>query len=110
MNSINKTAGIVGVLYIIGTIAGMLSVVLTGPVLGGPDFIVNVSAHEIQIIAGALCVLIMGLALAMVPVMMFHLSLKNIMKPWLSGMLFSGERLRPLCILFWQLSGCSSYP
>jgi hypothetical protein len=71
MNSINKTAGIVGVLYIIGTIAGMLSVVLTGPVLGGSDFLVNVSAHEIQIIAGALCVLIMGLALAMVPVMMF---------------------------------------
>src|SRR5665647_252669 len=73
MNSINKTAGIVGVLYIIGTIAGVLSVVLTGPVLGGPDFLVNVSAHEIQIIAGALCVLIMGLALAMVPVMMFPL-------------------------------------
>ena len=71
MNSINKTAGIVGVLFIIGTIAGMLSHVLTGPVLGGSDVLVNVSAHEIQIIAGALCVLIMGLALAMVPVMMF---------------------------------------
>ena len=73
MNSINKTAGIVGVLYIIGTIAGMLSVVLTGPVLGGSDFLVNVSAHEIQIIAGALSVLIMGFALALVPVMMFPL-------------------------------------
>jgi hypothetical protein len=71
MNSINKTSGIVGILYIIGTIAGMLSVFLTGPVLGGSDFLVNVSAHEIQIIAGALCVLIMGLALALVPVMMF---------------------------------------
>ncbi len=71
MNSINKTAGIVGVLFIIGTIAGMLSYVLTGPVLGGSDVLVNVSTHEIQIIAGALFVLIMGLALAMVPVMMF---------------------------------------
>ena len=68
-----KTATLVGVLYIIGTIAGMLSHVLTGPVLGGSDFLVNVSAHEIQIIAGALFVLIMGLALAMVPVMMFPL-------------------------------------
>jgi hypothetical protein len=73
MNSINKTAGIVGVLYIIGTIAGMLSHVLTRPVLGGSDFLVNVSTHEIQIIAGALFVLIMGFALAMVPVMMFPL-------------------------------------
>jgi hypothetical protein len=66
-----KTARIVGALYIIGTIAGMLSLVLTGPVLGGSDFLVNVSAHEMQIIAGAFFVLIMGFALAMVPVMMF---------------------------------------
>jgi hypothetical protein len=73
MNSINKTARIVGVLYIIGTVAGMLSHVLTVPVLGGSDFLVNVSTHEIQIIAGALFVLIMGFALAMVPVMMFPL-------------------------------------
>src|SRR4030042_2007136 len=68
-----KTATLVGVLYIIGTIAGMLSHVLTGPVLGGSDFLVNVSTHEIQIIAGALFVLIMGLSLAMVPVIMFPL-------------------------------------
>jgi hypothetical protein len=73
MNSINKTATIVGVLYIIGTIAGMLSYVFTGPVLGDPEYLVNVSAHEMQIITGALCVVIMGLALAMVPVMMFPL-------------------------------------
>ena len=73
MNSINKTARIVGVLFIIGTIAGMLSYALTGPVLGGSDFLVNVSTHEIQIITGALFVVIMGLALAMVPVMMFPL-------------------------------------
>jgi hypothetical protein len=66
-----KTARIVGVLFIIGTIAGMFSYVLTGPILGDPDYLVKVSAYEIQIIAGALCVLIMGLALAMVPVMMF---------------------------------------
>jgi len=71
MNSINKTARIVGVLYIIGTIAGMVSLVLTEPILGDPDYLAKVSANEIQIIAGALFVLIMGFALAMVPVMMF---------------------------------------
>jgi hypothetical protein len=71
MNSIKKTARIVGVLYIIGTVAGMLSLVLTGPILGDPDYLVKVSANESQIIAGALFVLIMGFALAMVPVMMF---------------------------------------
>jgi hypothetical protein len=70
-DSYKKTARIVGALYIIGTIAGMLSHILTGPILGDPDYLVKVSANEIQIIAGALCVLIMGFALAMVPVMMF---------------------------------------
>jgi hypothetical protein len=68
-----KTAGIVGVLFIIGTIAGMLSYVVTGPILGDPDYLAKVSADETQIIAGALFVLIMGFALAMVPVMMFPL-------------------------------------
>jgi hypothetical protein len=66
-----KTATLVGVLYIIGTIAGMLSLVLTGPILGDPDYLVTVSAHEMQITAGALFVLIMGFALAMIPVMMY---------------------------------------
>ena len=60
-----------GVLFIIGTVAGILSVVLTGPILGNPDYLLKVSAHENQIIAGALFVLIMGFALALVPVMMF---------------------------------------
>ena len=37
MNSYRKTAIIVGVLFIIGTVAGILSVVITGPILDGPD-------------------------------------------------------------------------
>jgi len=66
-----KTAIIVGVLFIIGTVAASLSIVFTGPILDGPDYLAQVSADENQIIIGALLVLIMGLALAMVPVMMF---------------------------------------
>jgi hypothetical protein len=66
-----KTAIIVGVLYIIGTVAGILSVVYTGPILNDLDFLIKISVNENQIIIAALFVLIMGLALAMVPVMMF---------------------------------------
>jgi hypothetical protein len=66
-----KTAIIVGVLYIIGTVAGVLSVVFTNPILGDPDYLIKVSANENQIVLGALFVLTMGLALAMVPVMLF---------------------------------------
>jgi hypothetical protein len=66
-----KTAAVVGVLYIIGTVAGILSVVFTGPILNAPDYLSKVSASENQIILGALFVLTMGLALALVPVMLF---------------------------------------
>jgi hypothetical protein len=77
MTSNRKTAIIVGVLYIIGTVAGILSVVLTGPILDTPDYLVRTSANANQVIIGALFVLIMGLALAMVPVMMFPISRKH---------------------------------
>ncbi|MCP4541370.1 MAG: DUF4386 domain-containing protein [Chloroflexi bacterium] len=77
MNTHTKTAIIVGVLFIIGTVAGSLSIVFTDPILKDPDYLVKISANENQIIVGALLVLIMGLALAMVPVMMFPILKKH---------------------------------
>ena len=71
MNANRQTARIVGTLYIIGTVMGILSVVATGPVRNAPDYLVSVSANETRLVLGALCVLAMGFALAMVPVMMF---------------------------------------
>jgi len=71
MNTHRKTAIIVGVLYIIGTVAGVLSVVLSTPILDGPDFLIKVSSNETQFVTATLFVLLMGLALAMVPVMLF---------------------------------------
>lgn len=72
-----KTAIIVGVLYIIGTVAGVLSLVFAGSILNDPDYLMKVSANENQIITGALFVLMMGLALALVPVMMFPILKKH---------------------------------
>ena len=71
MNTKRKTARIVGVLYIIGTVAGILSLVFAGPILEVSDYLTQVSTKPNQIVIGALFVLTMGLALAMVPVMMF---------------------------------------
>jgi hypothetical protein len=65
-----KTARIVGVLFIIGTVAGILSFIGVGP-QGTPDYLVNVSANGNQVITGALLVLIMGVAIAPIPVMLF---------------------------------------
>jgi hypothetical protein len=77
MNSNKKTARIVGILFIIGTVAGILSVVFTNAILTNPDYLPMVSAHENQIIMGAICVLIMGFVLAMVPMIMFPLLKKQ---------------------------------
>ena len=60
-----------GVLYIIGTVAGVLSVVLSTPILDGPDFLTKVSSNEAQFVTASLFILLMGLALAMVPFLLF---------------------------------------
>jgi len=66
-----KTAILVGMLYIIGTVAGILSLVFAGPILQSQDYLLQISINPNQIVIGALFVLTMGLALAMVPVLMF---------------------------------------
>ncbi len=71
MNNYRKTATIVGILYIIGTVAGVLSVIVTGSILDGSDVVAKVAANPNQLTLGGLLVLTMGLALAMVPVLLF---------------------------------------
>jgi hypothetical protein len=76
MNSYRKTAIIVGVLFIIGTVAG----VLAGPLIIGPalaDPLVNFAANQHQIIIGVLLTLVMGFSLSMVPVVLFPILNKH---------------------------------
>ena len=76
MNTYRKTAIIVGVLFIIGTVAG----VLAGPFIIGPalaDPLVKFAANTNQIIIAALLTLVMGFSLAMVPVMLFPILKKH---------------------------------
>ena len=63
-----KAAVWIGVLYIIGTVALVLSAVVTGGILTGPDYLAQVAAQPNQVAIGALLVLLAGFALAMVPV------------------------------------------
>ncbi|MFN2300155.1 MAG: DUF4386 domain-containing protein [Anaerolineales bacterium] len=66
-----RTAVIVGILYIIGTAAGVLSVLTTQPVLGSPDYLAMIAADNTPILAGILLVLTMGFALAVIPVILY---------------------------------------
>ena len=68
MSADRKAAVWIGVLYIIGTVALVLSVVVTGGVLAGPAYLAQVAAQPNQLAIGALLVLLAGFALAMVPV------------------------------------------
>jgi Domain of unknown function (DUF4386) len=77
MNTSRKNAVIVGAMYIIGTLGGVLSLVFTQPARTAPDLLTYISANESQIVLGAISVLIMGLALAMVPVAAFPVLRKH---------------------------------
>ena len=77
MDTNKNTARIMGVLYIIGTISGILSLVSTGPIRSAQDLLASISANGNQTTLGALFVLTMGLALAMVPVMAFPVLRKH---------------------------------
>lgn len=69
--SSRRIASVVGVLFIVGTVAGIASAVITGPLLSGSDYLTKIAANTNLITLGALCVLTMGLALALVPVVIF---------------------------------------
>jgi hypothetical protein len=77
MNTYRKTAVIVGILFIIGTVSGVLAGVVTAPIRAGSTYPLNIAASETQWIIGTLLVLLMGLSLAMVPVLLYPIFKKH---------------------------------
>jgi hypothetical protein len=71
-----RIAKFVGVLYIIGTVSGILSVVFTGLMPGATDLLTKASVNENQFILGMLFLLIMGFSLALIPVVIYPLAKK----------------------------------
>ncbi len=66
-----KAAIAVGTLFIVGDIAGVLSLVVTRGLLDGPDVLAKIAANQGRLALGALLILVMGFALAMIPVVMY---------------------------------------
>lgn len=77
MNTYRKTAVIVGILFIIGTVSGILAGVVTAPTRAGSIYPLNITASETQWIVGTLFTLLMGLSLAMVPVLLYPIFRKH---------------------------------
>jgi len=71
MNTYKSIARTMGILYIVGTGTGILSRVVTGTSNSAQDLLASISADGNPITLGALFVLTMGVALAMVPVVAY---------------------------------------
>jgi hypothetical protein len=77
MNTYRTNAIIAGVLYIIGTVAGILSLAFSQPLRDALDPLAGAAAHANQVTVAALCVLLMALSLAMVPVVLYPVLKRN---------------------------------
>lgn len=77
MSADRKAAVWIGVLYIIGTVALVLSVFVTDGVLAGPAFLAQIAAQPNQLAIGAVLVLLAGFALAMVPVVFWPIGRRH---------------------------------
>jgi hypothetical protein len=96
--SYRKTAVIVGILFIIGTVSGILSGVVTAPITAGATYPLNISASETQWLIGTLLILVMGFPLAMIPVLLYPIFKKHNEVLAFGAVLFRGV-LEMVCYL-----------
>ena len=77
MTSSKTTAGIVGALLIAATAASLLGTILTSSIVGAPDYLVQLAAHQSQVTVGVLLKFVaalgsVGIAIALYPVLRKH--------------------------------------
>jgi hypothetical protein len=71
MNANRRTAIIVGVLFITATVTAILGMGVLGSTLDAPDYLVNVSEHENQVIVAVIFELILAVSVLGIGCMMF---------------------------------------
>jgi len=99
-------AVIIGALFIVGTVAGGLSAVVTGPVLSSSDYLASVAAQPGRMIAGSLLVLVMIFTLSLVPVLFYPVGRRYSQTLAMGYLLFRGalEAILPLLgVVGWLL-------
>lgn len=67
----NKAGRWAGILYLTGTVSGILSVVVTGPVRSAGNVLSGVAGNESAMVVGSLFVLLMGISLAVIPCIVY---------------------------------------
>jgi hypothetical protein len=77
MTSDRKAAVVAGLMFIAADITGVLSAILSGPVLGAPDYLAQTAAHPNQVILAALLEFMMGAACAGIAISMYPVLRKS---------------------------------
>jgi Domain of unknown function (DUF4386) len=67
-SSDRRTAAIIGVLFIVGDLAGVMSVVALGDVVTRSSGLVGVATHEGRVVTASLLAMVMVFALAFIPI------------------------------------------
>lgn len=68
-----RIASIVGILFIMGTIAGIGSVVLSTPIMDASDYLLAISGSQDRMVTAVVCILTMGFSLSLVPIVLYPL-------------------------------------
>ncbi|MCY9762334.1 DUF4386 domain-containing protein [Paenibacillus alvei] len=74
IHSSRKSTVMVGLLFIVGLVAGICSVV---PVIDGADYLVNASTNESQVLIGAFSQLLMVVAYVGIPILLYPIISKH---------------------------------
>jgi len=93
-----KTSITVGLLFIIGTAAGVMGGIIAGPFLDDVGFLTEITENETQIAIGSLLILLMGFSVAMIPVVMFPIFRKYNEALALGSVIFRGA-LEAVCYM-----------
>ena len=103
MKPYRKTSVLVGIMFIIGTVSGILSGVVTAPITAGETYPLNIAASETQWLIGTLLILLMGFPLAMIPVLLYPIFKKHNEVLAMGAVLFRGA-LEMVCYILPALS------
>lgn len=71
MNTYRKSAIVAGVLYISGTVAGILGLTFSAPLRDAQNLLTNVAANANQVRIATLFMMLMSLSLAMIPIVLY---------------------------------------
>lgn len=73
MNTFKRTAGIVGVLFLTGMVAGITGNILIQPITGAPDYLVSLSGSSMIVAIGAMLMLFTSIGDATHGILMYPL-------------------------------------